>query len=181
MVFVVEEGPTKAAAVMVEAAAVATKGGRGDRGGNGDQEKCGHPGPQGPQGQKVFLRADLNILLDDGRNITEDNRIRASVPSVPSLKFLMGKGAKVILANHLLATPHLPARSPLAVGPARPPLLWCTVPDPALYVRLPRAARQSPPSFSLSCGAWLYLLDVGSNTTGWSCRAFIADLTDLGS
>ena len=55
------------------------------------------------RGKRVFLRADLNILLDDDRHIPEDNRIRASVPSVPFLKFLMGKGAKVVLANHLVS------------------------------------------------------------------------------
>ncbi|GJM97728.1 hypothetical protein PR202_ga14677 [Eleusine coracana subsp. coracana] len=48
--------------------------------------------------KKVFLRADLNVPLDDNQKITDDNRIRASVPTI---KFLMEKGAKVILASHL--------------------------------------------------------------------------------
>ena len=76
------------------------------------KRSVGTPGPQGPQEQNVFLRADLNILLDDDRNITEDNRIRASVPSVPFLKFLMGKAAKVILANNLKHTEQSPLSSP---------------------------------------------------------------------
>ncbi|CAL5039863.1 unnamed protein product [Urochloa decumbens] len=50
------------------------------------------------KGKKVFLRADLNVPLDDNQRITDDNRIRASVPTI---KYLMEKGAKVILASHL--------------------------------------------------------------------------------
>ncbi|VAI34137.1 unnamed protein product [Triticum turgidum subsp. durum] len=64
-------------------------------------KRCaGTLGDKGLRGEKVFLSADLNVLLDDGLNITSDNRIRASMPSI---KFLMGKGAKVVLANHLAA------------------------------------------------------------------------------
>jgi phosphoglycerate kinase len=50
-------------------------------------------------GKRVFLRADLNVPLDENQRITDDNRIRASVPTI---KFLMEKGAKVILASHLV-------------------------------------------------------------------------------
>uniref|UniRef100_A0A0E0JW27 Phosphoglycerate kinase n=4 Tax=Oryza TaxID=4527 RepID=A0A0E0JW27_ORYPU len=50
------------------------------------------------RGKKVFVRADLNVPLDDAQKITDDTRIRASVPTV---KFLLEKGAKVILASHL--------------------------------------------------------------------------------
>ncbi|VAH27364.1 unnamed protein product [Triticum turgidum subsp. durum] len=64
-------------------------------------KRCaGTLGDKGLRGEKVFLSADLNVLLDDGLNIIGDNRIRASMPSI---KFLMGKGAKVVLANHLAA------------------------------------------------------------------------------
>jgi phosphoglycerate kinase len=49
------------------------------------------------KGKTVFLRADLNVPLDDDQNITDDTRIRASVPTI---KFLTEKGAKVILARH---------------------------------------------------------------------------------
>jgi phosphoglycerate kinase len=48
-------------------------------------------------GKKVFLRADLNVPLDDGR-ITDDTRIRASLPT---LIYLLEHGAAVILASHL--------------------------------------------------------------------------------
>jgi phosphoglycerate kinase len=48
-------------------------------------------------GKRVFLRADLNVPLDDGR-ITDDTRIRASLPT---LVYLLENGASVVLASHL--------------------------------------------------------------------------------
>ena len=49
------------------------------------------------QGKRVFLRADLNVPIDDGR-ITDDMRIRASLPTIV---YLLERGATVILASHL--------------------------------------------------------------------------------
>jgi phosphoglycerate kinase len=53
------------------------------------------------RGKRVFLRADLNVPLDDGR-ITDDTRIRSSLPT---LIYLLEQGAVVIMASHL-GRPH---------------------------------------------------------------------------
>ncbi|KAI3703152.1 hypothetical protein L6452_28908 [Arctium lappa] len=50
------------------------------------------------KGKKVFVRADLNVPLDDNQNITDDTRIRAAIPTI---KYLITNGAKVILSSHL--------------------------------------------------------------------------------
>ncbi|CBN79775.1 Phosphoglycerate kinase [Ectocarpus siliculosus] len=49
------------------------------------------------KGKRVLVRCDLNVPLD-GSTITDDTRIRASIPTV---KFLVDKGAKVLLSSHL--------------------------------------------------------------------------------
>lgn len=51
------------------------------------------------KGKKVFVRADLNVPLGDNQNITDDTRIRAAIPTI---KYLIEKGAKVILSSHLV-------------------------------------------------------------------------------
>ena len=48
-------------------------------------------------GQRVFVRADLNVPLDGG-TITDDGRIRAAVPTITAL---LERGAKVVVASHL--------------------------------------------------------------------------------
>jgi phosphoglycerate kinase len=50
------------------------------------------------QGKRVFIRADLNVPQDDAGNITEDTRIRASIPAI---KAALGAGAKVMVTSHL--------------------------------------------------------------------------------
>lgn len=50
------------------------------------------------KGKRVFIRADLNVPLDDSFKITDDTRIRAAVPTI---KYLMSNGAKIILSSHL--------------------------------------------------------------------------------
>jgi len=49
-------------------------------------------------GKKVFIRADLNVPQDDAGNITEDTRIRASLPSI---QYCLDKGAAVMVTSHL--------------------------------------------------------------------------------
>ncbi|MEN9889726.1 MAG: Phosphoglycerate kinase [Pseudomonadota bacterium] len=50
------------------------------------------------QGQRVFIRADLNVPQDDAGNITEDTRIRASVPAI---ELALKAGAAVMVTSHL--------------------------------------------------------------------------------
>ena len=49
-------------------------------------------------GKKVFIRADLNVPQDDAGNITEDTRIRASIPSI---RYCLDRGAAVMVTSHL--------------------------------------------------------------------------------
>jgi len=49
-------------------------------------------------GQRVFIRADLNVPLDDAGAITEDTRIRASVPAI---RLALEAGAAVMVTSHL--------------------------------------------------------------------------------
>ena len=49
-------------------------------------------------GKRVLMRADFNVHLDDKLNITDDMRIRSALPTI---KYALEKGAKVILMSHL--------------------------------------------------------------------------------
>jgi phosphoglycerate kinase len=53
---------------------------------------------QGVSGRGVLVRSDLNVPLDDDRNITDPGRI---IASVPTLKALSDAGAKVVVTAHL--------------------------------------------------------------------------------
>ncbi|MGB3880707.1 MAG: phosphoglycerate kinase [Diaphorobacter nitroreducens] len=50
------------------------------------------------RGQRVFIRADLNVPQDDAGRITEDTRIRASVPCI---QMALEAGAAVMVTSHL--------------------------------------------------------------------------------
>ena len=50
------------------------------------------------QAKRVFIRADLNVPQDDAGNITEDTRIRASVPAI---RAALAAGAAVMVTSHL--------------------------------------------------------------------------------
>ena len=49
-------------------------------------------------GKRVFIRADLNVPLDDSGNITDDTRIRASLPGI---RAAIDAGAAVMVTSHL--------------------------------------------------------------------------------
>jgi phosphoglycerate kinase len=50
------------------------------------------------RGKRVFLRADLNVPQDDVGNITDDTRIRASVPGI---RAALEAGARLMVTSHL--------------------------------------------------------------------------------
>jgi 3-phosphoglycerate kinase len=50
------------------------------------------------KGKRVLMRVDFNVPLDEKLNITDDIRIRSAVPTI---KYALDKGAKVILMSHL--------------------------------------------------------------------------------
>ena len=49
-------------------------------------------------GKKVFVRVDFNVPMDENQNITNDTRIRATLPTI---NYLLDNGAAVILACHV--------------------------------------------------------------------------------
>ncbi len=51
-----------------------------------------------PHGKKVFVRVDFNVPMDENQHITNDTRIRATLPTI---QHLLNAGAAVILACHV--------------------------------------------------------------------------------
>lgn len=54
-----------------------------------------------PSGKRIFLTVDFNISLENGQ-VANDTRI---VEAIPTIKYLLSKGAKLIIASHL-GRPH---------------------------------------------------------------------------
>ena len=50
------------------------------------------------RGKRVFIRADLNVPQDDAGKVTDDTRIRASIPGI---RLALEKGAAVMVTSHL--------------------------------------------------------------------------------
>ncbi len=50
------------------------------------------------KGKKALVRVDINVPLDENKNVTDDTRIQAILPT---LNFLKEKGAKIVLMAHL--------------------------------------------------------------------------------
>ena len=50
------------------------------------------------RGKRVFIRSDLNVPQDDAGNVTDDTRIRASVPAI---RDALARGAAVMVTSHL--------------------------------------------------------------------------------
>jgi phosphoglycerate kinase len=50
------------------------------------------------KGKRVFIRADFNVPLDDNLMITDDRRVRSTLPTI---NYAIDEGAKVILSSHL--------------------------------------------------------------------------------
>ena len=65
------------------------------------------------KGKRVIIRVDFNVPLDDARQITDDSRLRAALPTI---NHVVDEGASVILCSHL-GRPHGQPRPELSLAP----------------------------------------------------------------
>jgi phosphoglycerate kinase len=78
------------------------------------------------RGKRALVRVDFNVPLDDRSRITDDTRIRATIPT---LQLLVGRGARVVILSHLgrpKGKPE-PKYSLQPVAPRLAELLGCAV------------------------------------------------------
>ncbi len=68
------------------------------------------------KGKRVFCRVDFNVPLDDNRNITDDTRI---VAALPTIRHIIENGGKLILASHL-GRPKGQANPKYSLSPVAP-------------------------------------------------------------
>ena len=86
------------------------------------------------KGKRVFIRADLNVPQDDSGKVTEDTRIRASVPCI---RMALDAGAAVLVTSHLgrpTEGAFKPEDSLAPVAARLSELLGCPVPLVAHWV-----------------------------------------------
>lgn len=95
---------------------------------------------EGVAGQRVFVRADLNVPLD-GTTITDDGRIRAVQPTVAKLA---EAGARVVVAS-TSAAPRAPRTRPSRWPPRPPGSVNCSAPTSPSRPT-PSASRPAPSS-----------------------------------
>jgi phosphoglycerate kinase len=86
------------------------------------------------RGKRVFIRADLNVPQDDALNITDDTRIRASLPAI---RHALQAGAAVMVTSHLGRPTEGAVRPEDSLAPVAQrlaELLGCAVPLVANWV-----------------------------------------------
>ncbi len=66
------------------------------------------------EGKRVFLRVDFNVPLDEKGEITDDNRIRAALPTI---RHAIERGARLLVASHL-GRPKGQKRPEFSLAPA---------------------------------------------------------------
>jgi phosphoglycerate kinase len=68
------------------------------------------------KGKKVFCRVDFNVPLDENRQITDDTRI---VAALPTIRYILARGGRLILASHL-GRPKGEANPKYSLAPVAP-------------------------------------------------------------